>query len=80
MTLDITALDALIAGLSTAFFGGLIAASAYLLRQLLAVQNEVREVRIHLAALQRAQDAVGVRGERFTEQPLTGAATKSEVP
>lgn len=47
-----TALDAFIAGLSTAFFGALVAGGAYLLQQQLSLREQVATLRASVSRVQ----------------------------
>lgn len=56
--LDLSALDAFIAGLSTAFFGALVAGGAYLLRQQLILREQIATLRLHVSRLQALEGFV----------------------
>ncbi|MFO1533519.1 MAG: hypothetical protein ABR562_07490 [Thermoplasmatota archaeon] len=65
MALQISALDALVGGMATAFFGGLVAAGAYLLKQHLALREHVGALAAKLDAfgdLDEILDAYGSKG------------------
>ncbi len=79
MSLQITALDAVIGALATAFFGGLVAAGAYFLKQLVGSQSEVRALRLSLARLRTVEEAVGSHGTGFAEQALSEEKAQSGV-
>lgn len=55
--LELSVLDAFIAGLTTAFFGALVAGGAYLLRQQIIMREEVSALRNRLNELRRIEVA-----------------------
>ena len=62
MTLNISAIDAFVGGLATAFFAGLLASGAYLLKQLLALKEQVATVAARPNELQGIEEAWAWRG------------------
>ena len=57
MALEITAIDAVVGGIATAFFGGLLAAGAYRLKQQVELREQVLTMTARLEAL-RGMDEV----------------------
>lgn len=73
--LDVTAIDALIGGLATAFFGALVAGGAYLLRQQIILRERLETLRSELRAL-HALDRM-LRAGRQDRQRLKSNRIKS---
>ncbi len=71
--LEPTALDAFIAGLSTAFFGALVAGGAYLLREHIRLREQLEGLRTQVLALEPMKRMLS--GSR---ENLKGGAIASE--
>lgn len=63
MVLQASALDALVGGVATAFFGGLLAGGAYLLKQLLVVKDDLRALSDRLDALASVETSIRLYGD-----------------
>jgi hypothetical protein len=60
--LEVSVLDAFIAGLSAAFFGALVAGGAYLLKEQLRLREQVASMQQHLDDLRRISDVLDSYG------------------
>ena len=78
VVLEFSVLDAFIAGLSTAFFGALVAGGAFLLRQVLALQEKVRTLEGQMGAFKVLQQTIKSARSR-TSETLIRSAAESEV-
>jgi hypothetical protein len=77
MPLEMSALDALIGGFSAAFFGGLVAAMAYLLQRVLALKEEFRALEDRVDALGPLEEVMEAAGDADgPPQRLKGARDK----
>lgn len=66
MALQLSAIDAVVGGIATAFFGGLLASGAYLLKHVLSLQGELAALRGEVEALRIAQAPIGAFGQMAT--------------
>jgi hypothetical protein len=75
--LDVTVIDALVAGLSTAFFGALVAGGAYLLKSQLTLREHVAAMDRRVHELSLAQDSMRELAGGGLEERFMGLANDS---
>ena len=75
--LDSPSTAALIGGISTAFFGAIVASCAYLLRQQVVMRDELKGLRSDVDDLRVLGETIGRAGNSLTEpETLNGPKSK----
>ena len=79
MGLGLTAIDAIVGALATAFFGGMSVLGVFLLNRALAVDQAIYELRAAVRKVQEVQDTMEVLGSRVVGGRLDDDNDAKEV-